>query len=111
MHSLKVLSPAKLNLVLDILGKRPDGFHELKTTELAGYASGLGSDVAFFLYNTSYGLGTGRGEHIQPLNLRTKLWHVLVTPRVKMYTRDVFARLKLNLINKKDSVNILLPFL
>ena len=193
MHRLTVHSPAKLNLVLDVLGKRPDGFHELRTIferisladqitltrnksgkihircahphvpkgpgnlvfkaaemlsrdfsvsegldidiiknipvaaglaggssnaaavlsglnrlwqlglkmpELAGYASRLGSDVAFFLYDTSYGLGTGRGELIKPLDIRTKLWHVLVTPRVKIYTKDVFTRLKLKLTNK-----------
>jgi len=204
MNRLRISSPAKLNLVLDVLGKRPDGFHSLRTiferislsdqitltrqkskkisiscnhphvpcgpsnivykatmmlaqdfliTEgldiniiknipvaagLAGgssngaavlsglnrlwqlgldrkrlveYASRLGSDVAFFLYDTSYALGRGRGELIKPLAVNTKLWHVLVTPRVKMYTKDVFARLKLNLTNKKDNVNILLPFL
>jgi 4-diphosphocytidyl-2-C-methyl-D-erythritol kinase len=204
MDRLTVLSPAKLNLVLDVLGKRPDGFHELRTiferisladqitlsrnkrkkinircvhphmprgsdnlafkaammlrqdfsifegldiniiknipvaaglaggssnaaavlsglnrlwqiglnnAQLVNYATRLGSDVAFFLYNSSYALGTGRGELIKPLEVKTKLWHVLVTPRVKMYTKDVFARLKLNLTNKKDNVNILLPFL
>jgi len=204
MDRLTVLSPAKLNLVLDVLGKRPDGFHELRTiferisltdqiiltrnkinkisvrcahphvplttrnlafkaammlsrdfsisegldiniiknipvaaglaggssnaaavlsglnrlwqiglkqAQLVNYAARLGSDVAFFLYDTSYALGTGRGELISPLAVKTKLWHVLVTPRVKMYTKDVFARLKLNLTNKKDNVNILLPFL
>ena len=204
MHRLTVSSPAKLNLVLDVLGKRPDGFHELRTiferisladqitltrnktnkisircahphvprgsgnlvfkaamllfedfhisdglniniiknipvaaglaggssnaaavlsglnrlwqlglsrAQLVNYAARLGSDVAFFLYNTSYALGQGRGERIQPINVKTKLWHVLVTPRVKMYTKDVFSRLKLNLTNKKDNVNILLPFL
>src|ERR1039458_4402445 len=31
MDRLTVLSPAKLNLVLDVLGKRPDGYHELRT--------------------------------------------------------------------------------
>ena len=204
MHRLTVQSPAKLNLVLDVLGKRPDGFHELRTiferislsdqvtltrqkrdsvtircnhphvpcgpgnlvykaammlkqdlsikkgvdiniiknipvaaglaggssngaavllglnrlwqlglsnAQLVKYAALLGSDVAFFLYDTPYALGTGRGEHIKPLGIKTKLWHVLVTPRVKMLTRDVFGALKLNLTNKKDNVNILLPFL
>ena len=204
MDRLKVFSPAKLNLVLDVRGRRPDGFHELRTiferidlcdviiltrnrsnkitvrcthphvpkgpanlavkaalllardfsvteglniniiknipvaaglaggssnaaavlsglnrlwklglgtSQLAAYAARLGSDVAFFLYNTSYALGTGRGELIKPLNVRTKLWHVLVVPRVKMYTKEVFARLKLKLTNKKDNVSILLPFL
>ena len=204
MHRLTVLSPAKLNLVLDVLGKRPDGFHELRTiferisladqitltrnktkkisiccphphvpkgsgnlafkaammlskdfsisegidiniiknipvaaglaggssnaaavlsglnrlwqiglnnAQLVNYAARLGSDVPFFLYDTSYALGTGRGDLIKPLDVRTKLWHVLVTPRVKIYTKEVFTRLKLKLTNKKDNVNILLPFL
>ena len=83
----------------------------LNKAQLVKYAACLGSDVAFFLYNTSYALGTGRGELIKPLDVKTKLWHVLVTPKVKMYTKEVFARLKLNLTNKKDNVNILLPFL
>jgi 4-diphosphocytidyl-2-C-methyl-D-erythritol kinase len=204
MKSLTVASPAKLNLVLDVVGKRPDGFHELRTvferislcdqitltrikkdeikihcrhphvprdgrnlvhkaaallkqdfkitegidiniiknipvaaglgggssngaavlsglnrlwqlglsvSELGNYAARLGSDLNFFLYNTSYGIGTGRGEQIKPFLSKTKLWHVLVTPRVKMLTRDVFGRLKLNLTTNKDNVNILLPFL
>src|SRR4051812_9385233 len=31
MTSLERLSPCKVNLLLNILGKRPDGFHELET--------------------------------------------------------------------------------
>ena len=211
MQSLLLKSPAKLNLTLDVLGKRSDGFHELHTlferisladdikltlnstgkinvrclnlhvpkdhrnlavkiaarlqadfkvkhgvtidikknipvaaglaggssngaTVLMGlnrlwqlklskkqmqdYAAWLGSDVAFFLYDTSFAIGEGRGEQITPINTKTKLWHVLVTPRVKMLTKLVFAALakaqveaKLKLTNKKPSVNILLPFL
>ncbi len=207
MKTLTLESPAKLNLCLDILGKRPDGFHELVTLferinlsdkitlkatkggkvrvfckhpqvpkgpknlvvkialalqadfqvkagvdiyidkripvaaglaggssngatvlmglnrlwnlgltqkQLNAYAAAVGSDLNFFLYNTPFAIGTGRGEQIRPLKVKTKLWHVLVTPKVKMLTKDVFralAQAKLNLTNKRDNVNILLPFL
>lgn len=211
MSVLHLKSPAKLNLTLDVLGKRSDGYHELNTlferislcddielklnstaaikvrcnhpqvplddrnlvvkiakrlqqdfnlssgvsinirknipvaaglaggssngaTVLLGlnrlwqlkltqkqmhaYASALGSDVAFFLYDASFAIGTGRGEQITPVKTETKLWHVLVTPRVKMLTPRVFGALahlrassKLKLTNKKAGVNILLPFL
>ena len=211
MHTLTLNSPAKLNLVLDVLARRPDGFHELRTiferidlcdrvtmslrrdglvrvvcahpqvpkgpknlavqmarklqadfgitqgvtiaidkkipvaaglaggssnaaTVLMGlnrlwnlglshkhlleYAAWAGSDVAFFVYNVSYALGQGRGEKIRVLPFPVKLWHVLVTPKVKIYTKEVFAclakrqaRLNLKLTKKKDNVNILLPYL
>ncbi|MCJ7664959.1 MAG: 4-(cytidine 5'-diphospho)-2-C-methyl-D-erythritol kinase, partial [Desulfobacterales bacterium] len=31
MESISLHAPAKINLRLDILGKRPDGYHEIKT--------------------------------------------------------------------------------
>lgn len=210
MKPLTLNSYAKLNLLLKVLGKRPDGFHELKTIferidlhdvitlkhtendicihsnhphvplgpknlvykvalklkndfhikngvditiekripvaaglaggssnaatvlkglnrlwalglsqkQLVEYASAIGSDVAFFLYDAPYALGEGRGEKISVLPFQTKLWHVLVTPRLKVYTKDVFGCLKsphlgqnLTLTKKKDDVNIWLPFL
>ncbi len=204
MKKLCLRSPAKLNLALDVLAKRSDGYHELKTVferidlcdritlwpradglvkvicshpqvpkgpanlaakaamllkqdlnlaqglnihiekkipvaaglaggssnaatvllglnrlwklrlsqkQLRDYAGRLGSDVTFFIYDVSYAVGEGRGEKIRPLPIPTKLWHLLVTPRVKMLTKDVFGRLNLDLTNKMDSVNILLPYL
>ncbi|MBI4310124.1 MAG: 4-(cytidine 5'-diphospho)-2-C-methyl-D-erythritol kinase [Candidatus Omnitrophica bacterium] len=224
MSSITLRSPAKLNLVLDVLAKRMDGFHELRTIferidlcdritltsrrdgaikvvcghpqvpkgpknlavkaakqlqadfgikqgvtiaidkkipvaaglaggssnaaavlmglnrlwrlrlsqkQLVEYASRAGSDVAFFIYNASYALGEGRGEKIRVLPIRVKLWHVLVTAKFKMYTKEVFNHLNCpmsplpnpctvwcrgndnssQLTNKKDNVNILLPYL
>ncbi len=211
MPSVTIQSPAKLNLVLDVLGRRPDGFHELRTiferidladsiritqrrdnlikvecdhpqvpkgpgnlvvriarhlmtdfqitqgvtiritkripvaaglaggssngaavllglnrlwrlnltqAQMMSYATALGSDVAFFIAQTPYALGEGRGEQLTPLKGMPKLWHVLVTPKVKMLTKDVFKALaeqrlvgKLKLTKKTDNVNILLPFL
>lgn len=203
-RSLVVPSPAKLNLILDVIRRREDGFHELKTIferinledeitlspstsnrieltcqhplvpkddrnlayrmadlirqhfgikegvrlqinkripvaaglaggssnaaavllglnqwwklglslkELQPFAAKLGSDLNFFLYQTPFALGEGRGEKIEPLAIKTCLWHVTVTPKQPLLTKDVFMALKLKLTKKVDGVNILLPFL
>ena len=31
MDKIKLLAPAKVNLFLEVLGKRPDGYHEIET--------------------------------------------------------------------------------
>ena len=31
MNSITLLSPAKVNLTLEVLGKRPDGYHEIRS--------------------------------------------------------------------------------
>ncbi|MCR4337224.1 MAG: 4-(cytidine 5'-diphospho)-2-C-methyl-D-erythritol kinase [Candidatus Omnitrophica bacterium] len=71
----------------------------------------IGSDVPFFLYQSSWALGTERGDKIEPLNLKKRLWQVLVVPRLKMYSGEVFGRLNLKLTKIKDNVNILIPCL
>lgn len=204
MNSLTLRSPAKLNLYLKVVNKRPDGFHNLKTiferidlhddirlvrnssgkisvscdhphvptgpknlvfkvalllkndfgvldgvhmtirkripvaaglaggssnaatvllglnklwnlklsqSQLLGYARKVGSDVAFFLYDCPWALGTGRGDLIKRLNVKARLWHVLVVPRVKMLTPRVYGALNLKLTNSNDDVNILTRYL
>lgn len=201
MNRIELLSPAKINLYLKVLGKRPDGFHEIKTVferidlcdkisftknktgkikihcshphvpvgpknlvyqvarmlkekcqisqgvdvtiekkipVAAGLAGGssnaatallglnklwdigltkrqlcyiaakLGSDISFFLHDASFALGTGRGEKIRKLNISTKLWHILVVPRIKVYSKDVYSRVKLSLTKKDDNATILI---
>jgi 4-diphosphocytidyl-2-C-methyl-D-erythritol kinase len=200
MKPLVLLSPAKLNLYLKVVCKRPDGFHELKTiferidladeirlsrepggkikitcnhpqvprgpknlvykvaqllrqdfgvkegvridilkripvaaglaggssnaaTVLSGlnklwslgldknslvdYARKVGSDVAFFLHDCSWALGTGRGDVIKRLEIPHKLWHVLVVPKVRMLTPKVYGAMNLKLTKLGDDVNIL----
>lgn len=204
MKSLRLGSPAKLNLYLKVLFKRPDGFHELRTVferidlkdqleffshqrgqiqikcnhpqvptgpqnlvyraarllqttcgvthgvavhidkripvaaglaggssnaattlmalnklwrlglrhdDLVALAGQLGSDVAFFLYDCPWALGEGRGEKIRPLDINQRFWHILVTPKRKMLTPQVYGALNLKLTNKKDDANILIHYL
>lgn len=88
----------------------------LTDEEMAGYARNIGSDVAFFLYNCSWALGTGRGDVIKKLNFPLKLRHILIVPRIKMYSAEVFGALQqsrqkvknLKLTKKDDDVNILI---
>ncbi len=79
----------------------------LPFSRLVAYARQVGSDVAFFLYDTPWAWGSGRGEQIKPLPVQAKIFHVLVVPRVKVYSREVFAHLKMRLTKKKADVSML----
>ena len=94
---------------------------KLSQKQLVVYGKRIGADVAFFLYDASWGLGRERGDRIEKLKISAKLWHVLVVPQMKMYTRNVFENLKLptsaperlkgrtNVLTKNsDDVNILI---
>ena len=71
---------------------------------MIAYARKIGSDVAFFLHDASFGIGTDRGDCIKTLNIKTKLWHILVVPRIKMYSWKVYGGLKFpDLAVKKHS--------
>ncbi len=67
----------------------------LSRPQLLSYARRLGSDVAFFLYDCPWALGTDLGDFIQKLDIKTKLWHVLVVPCVKIYSGEVYGGLGL----------------
>ncbi|MBI5416323.1 MAG: 4-(cytidine 5'-diphospho)-2-C-methyl-D-erythritol kinase [Candidatus Omnitrophica bacterium] len=68
---------------------------DLSFSRLLPYARRIGSDVAFFMYDYPWGLGTGRGDCIRKLAISTKLWHVLVVPCFKLYSGEVYGGLGL----------------
>ena len=80
----------------------------LTSKQMLAHARQIGSDVAFFLYNTSYALGTGRGDVIKTLPVKTKLWHVIALPRMKLYAGEIYGALNLQLTKKDDNANILI---
>ncbi len=79
----------------------------LSSQQLLTYGRALGSDVPFFLHDCSWALGTGRGDQIKVLSLKKRLWHVLVVPCKRLYTRDVFEGLSLPQDGRQRATNIL----
>jgi len=58
--------------------------------ELCGFGKRLGADVSFFIGNSSFAAGTGRGDEIAPIRWRKKFWHLLITPPVKLLSGDIY---------------------
>ncbi len=81
---------------------------KLTRSKLLDYARSLGSDIGFFLYDKSWAVGTGKGDVIKPVDIETKLWHVLVVPCVKVYSSEVYSSFKMQLTKVNDNVNILI---
>ncbi len=65
----------------------------LSAADLLSLGRELGADIPFFLQDSSFGLGVGRGDVVIPLPTAADfvLWHVLVTPPVALSTADVYA--------------------
>ncbi len=59
--------------------------------ELLRLGSRLGSDVSFFLMNTSFALGEGRGEILTKIKGPARpLWHCLVKPNFGLSTKAAY---------------------
>lgn len=57
---------------------------------LRGLAQRLGADVAFFLAQTPWALGRGRGDEIEPQPFSARMWHLLVAPGFAIPTKEVY---------------------
>ncbi len=66
----------------------------LPKTRLVKLAAKLGSDVAFFVYDAKFALGSRRGEKIEPLASlgQLKLWFILVYPDIKVSTPLIYRK-------------------
>ncbi|MCK4809817.1 MAG: 4-(cytidine 5'-diphospho)-2-C-methyl-D-erythritol kinase [Candidatus Omnitrophica bacterium] len=68
----------------------------------------LGSDVNFFLSESSFAYLWGRGEKVRPLNLCRRLNYFLVYPGQRLSTKLVYKNTKVKLTNFLNNVKILL---
>jgi 4-diphosphocytidyl-2-C-methyl-D-erythritol kinase len=80
----------------------------LSRGQLLAHAAALGSDVAFFLYDAPFAIGTGRGEIIKPLLFQAKLWHFLVVPKAPLLTKEVYGHFSPPLTKPDGDVTIIL---
>ena len=66
----------------------------LSQKKLGELAAKLGSDVPFFILNTRFAVGQGRGEILKRINAPGfKIWHCLVKPSFEISTREAYENL------------------
>lgn len=66
--------------------------------ELLRLGSGIGADVPFFLSNMPFALGTARGERLSRVNLKKRLWHLIVYPGFGLSTKDIYKAFDHNIM-------------
>jgi len=66
----------------------------LSLSRLVSLSGKIGSDVAFFLYDTPFALGTSRGDKITPLDnmKKVRLWHLLIVPKIHVSTPLIYRK-------------------
>lgn len=80
----------------------------LSRRTLMRLGAGIGSDVAFFVMETRYARGRGRGERLQRvIGPRKKLWHCLVKPAFGISTRQAYTGISRLLTPQKADVRML----
>ncbi len=82
----------------------------LSQKKLLKLGAELGSDVPFFVLDTSFALGLGRGEILRKIPAPgVRLWHCVVKPPFGISTKEAYNDLRpLGLTPKKTDVKILL---
>lgn len=79
----------------------------LKRPGLMQLGAELGSDVPFFLCDAAFARGAGRGERCELLPAAGLLTHVLVTPRERLSTREIYAAGGFPLTADKPSIRLI----
>ncbi|MEW5758748.1 MAG: 4-(cytidine 5'-diphospho)-2-C-methyl-D-erythritol kinase [Candidatus Omnitrophota bacterium] len=83
---------------------------KLSLGELLNLARIIGSDVSFFVLNSRFALGLGRGDRLTPIlkHKNIKFWHVLVAPYFKNLTSKMYHKFDdyLRLTKEAQSVKI-----
>lgn len=81
--------------------------------DLIELGRGIGADVAFFLTDSSFSIGRGKGDILESLKTERNLWHLVITPDIKLLSGDIYRLYSetrsLTLTKKRSIDKILLP--
>jgi len=69
----------------------------ISRTGLMRIAARLGSDVPFFVSDTPFAVGKGRGDILVRAHIKAPLWHLIVYPGFRLATRDTYEAFDHNL--------------
>jgi 4-diphosphocytidyl-2-C-methyl-D-erythritol kinase len=77
----------------------------LSAGRLADVALELGSDVPFFLAESSFALAGGRGEVLLPVDSPLRFTHILINPGYSLSTADIYRRTGVLNLTKKQGID------
>ena len=80
---------------------------KLKTDELYRLGRQLGSDVNFFLSQSSLAFVEGRGEAVTPLAMKGRLQHYIIWPAIQLSTKAVYSAATAKLTKFFNNVKIM----
>lgn len=63
---------------------------KLGRSALMSLARRLGADVPFFLLDTPFAVGRGRGDRLRKFESDKRLWHLIIYPGFGVSTRDIY---------------------
>lgn len=83
-----------------------------KQGDLINLGKQLGADVPFFLCDSSFAVGSGRGDEVSPIyNNHINIWHIIIAFDFGVSTANVYKSLNLELTPNRSGVKICLPFI
>jgi 4-diphosphocytidyl-2-C-methyl-D-erythritol kinase len=78
----------------------------LSNEELMETGKEIGADVPFFIFGKS-ARATGIGEILEPLEIASPLWLLLITPDIPISTAWAYGNIRSGLTNRENNINIL----
>ena len=84
----------------------------LSDKALLNMAKELGADVPFFVLDTAFAVGKGRGDELKVIRSKSRFWHLIIKVGSKTATKDIygaFDRASKHLTPWEESVKIQPP--